>query len=130
MEASNERNQTTKKEDPQHAVRGEQEVSLDDVNGNSRWATGPDGYGAKSESVRVGGTDCQGDNFQSSRESVPGTGGKILDLLEELFAGFHEYVKSHEARLEQRLEANRDYQSRMKKQMENIRQEILQQVSK
>ncbi|WP_157888678.1 hypothetical protein ACOKW7_29945 [Limnospira platensis CENA597] len=50
--------------------------------------------------------------------------------MEELFAGFHEYVKSHEARLEQRLQANRDYQSQMKKQMENIRQEILQQVSK
>ena len=117
-------------EDPQHAVRGKQEVSLDDVNGNSRRATGSDGSGAKSESVRIGGTDCQGDNFQSSGESVPGTGGKILDLLEELFAGFHEYVKSHETRLEERLQANRDYQSQMKKQMENIRQEILQQVSK
>ncbi|WP_237766180.1 hypothetical protein [Arthrospira platensis] len=90
-------------ENPQHTVRGKQEVSLDDVNGNSCRATGSDGYGAKSESVRIGGTDCQGDNFQSSGESVPGTGGKILDLLEELFAGFHEYVKSHEARLEQRL---------------------------
>ncbi|MDT9180997.1 MAG: hypothetical protein P5702_26470, partial [Limnospira sp. PMC 1291.21] len=52
-----------------------------------------------------------------------------LGLLDELFAGFHEYVKSHEARLEQRLQANRDYQSQMKEQMEKIRKEVLQQVS-
>lgn len=129
MGSSNEQNQASKKENSQHTVRGNQEVSFYDVNGNRSQGAGSDGYRVKPDSIRVSGTDCQGDYFQPGRESVPRTGGKILSLLDELFAGFHEYVKSHEARLEQRLQANRDYQSQMKEQMEKIRKEVLQQVS-
>ncbi|MEX6779837.1 hypothetical protein [Limnospira indica] len=40
-----------------------------------------------------------------------------------------DYIKAHEERLEQRLAANRDFQESIKEQMEEIKKEILQQVS-
>ncbi|CDM98626.1 MULTISPECIES: hypothetical protein [Limnospira] len=129
MDKEHEKEQTLSASDSQRFVRGEEEGCHNDIDGNSGQVVGSDGYRVDSEPFRTDRANCQGDYFQPGGCHHLGTGGKILDLLEELFAGFDSYVKSHEARLEQRLLANREYQSQMKEQMEKIRQEVLQQVS-
>ncbi|RAQ49130.1 hypothetical protein B9S53_00600 [Arthrospira sp. O9.13F] len=129
MDHQDEKNQAIRKPRRTRSVRGNKESRNFNSDSKRDRYVGPDGEGCGSKSLGTGGADCQGNAGDQGRATEPTTSGKVNDLLEALSSRFMDYIKAHEERLEQRLAANRDFQESIKEQMEEIKKEILQQVS-
>lgn len=110
------------------SLRGTEEASQRDHNGDSSQFIGSDGITDQYQSLGVGGTVSEGDCEREQFQSQTGSSKKLIDQLEEFFAGYLAYVESHEERLKARLNANYEQQKVMKDQFENLKQSLLQLV--
>ncbi|MFY7805262.1 MAG: hypothetical protein ACOVQ7_17730 [Limnoraphis robusta] len=110
------------------SLRGTEEASQRDHNRDSSEPFGSNGFTNQYQSLGVGGTASEGNCEREQLEGETGSGKKLIDQLEEFFAGYLAYVESHEERLKARLNANYEQQKTMKDQFENLKQSLLQLV--
>ena len=110
------------------SLRGTEEASQCDHNRDSDKPFGSNGFANQHQSLGVGGTASEGNCEREQFQGETGGGKKLINQLEEFFAGYLAYVESHEERLKARLDANHEQQQVMKDQFENLKQSLLQLV--